>query len=386
MSELLSVLDSLAADDVHAMAEPTLLVRTETLLAARNKLDAEIARSLQALDVRDVTVHECGRTTGSWLVEEQRLTRVEASRRMGVARLLPYHPELTAGLATGDVSHEHARLILDCLRRLPSEWARVAELELIAAAAEVDPTSLGQLCRELRLRSGADEDAEAAAQRMFRDRWLRLATTFQGMVHLEGMLDPESAAIVSTAITPLLATAGPEDGRDSGQRRADALVELARMALAGGKLPDHGGDRPQIVVSIPWLELRDGLSAGQLSTATVNGAPITPAIARRIACDAGIIPAVLGGPSEILDLGRSQRSFSRAQRRAAALRDKGCVFPQCQAGLERCQLHHLNFWEFGGQTNLHDSAYLCTFHHWLVHHTNWIISRNAQGLIEVRRT
>ena len=64
MSELLSVLDSLAADDVHAMAEPTLLVRTETLLAARNKLDAEIARSLQALDVRDVTVHECGRTTG----------------------------------------------------------------------------------------------------------------------------------------------------------------------------------------------------------------------------------------------------------------------------------------------------------------------------------
>jgi hypothetical protein len=386
MSELFSALDSLAADDLHAMAEPTLLARTESLLSARSRLDAEIARSLQVMDARDVTVHECGRTVRSWLVEEQRLAREDATRRMLVARATPFHPELTAAMATGELSHEHARLILGCLRRLPGEWAVVAESELIEASRRVDPTSLGQLCRELRVRSCADEDAEALAQRMYDERWLTMSTTFEGMVHLEGMLDPESGATVAAALGPMLVRAGADDTRLAAQRRADALVELARRALAAGALPDHGGDRPQVVVTIPWTELRDGIAAGQPSRASLNGVPITPSIARRIACDAGILPAVLGADGEILDLGRSQRLFSKAQRRAAALRDGGCVFPDCQAHLERCQLHHLDFWEHGGRSDLHNSAYLCAFHHWLVHNSRWAITRDGQGRIEVQRT
>ena len=139
-------------------------------------------------------------------------------------------------------------------------------------------------------------------------------------------------------------------------------------------------------MTIPFTELRDGLQPGQLGHATLNGAPITPATARRLACEANLIPAVLGAETEILDLGRSRRIFSRAQRRAAALRDQGCVFPKCQTELARCQLHHLTFWEHGGPTDFHKSAYVCPFHHWLVHHTPWTITRNTQGKIEILRT
>jgi hypothetical protein len=379
MSELFSVLDGLVADDVHHLPEPVLLAQTEMLLTARNKLDSAIARHLQALDAREVTVTEAGRSTRSWLIEDASLSAPEAGQRLNVARALPTHPQFAAALSSGEISHEHIRVILGCVRKLPAAVHEIAETELLTAAAAADPTSPARACRELRIRVGADDDAAAAAQRIYDNRWLTMATTFDGMTHLEGMLDPESAATVAAAIAPLLARSGPEDERTTNQSRADALVTLAAMALSAGTLPDHGGDRPQVIVTIPYTELRDGIAAGQFPTATLNGQPLTPSAARRIACDAGIIPAVLGTDSEILDLGRSRRIFGRAQRRAAALRDKGCVFPRCQAPLIRCQLHHVEFWELSGPTDLNNSAYVCHFHHWLVHHRDWQITRTHKA-------
>lgn len=385
MGELFSVLDSLATDDVHAIAELALLDRAETLLTARNRLDAEIARSLQAADARQVTVTHCGRTTRSWLVEEQLLGSDEAARRMKVARMLPYYPVLAAAMAAGEVTHEHVRVILRCLRGLPLSLHEAAEAELTEAAKYADPGSLGRLCREIRTRMGV-EDAEAAAERRYASRWLTASHTLDGMVHLEGMLDPESGATLTAALTPLMQRLGSEDDRTTGQRRADALADLARFSLRGARLPDHNGDRPHVMVTIPWSELRNGIGAGQLSHATLNGYEVTPATARRLACDADIIPVVLGGRGEVLDLGRSSRLFSRAQRRARALEDGGCVWPKCQAGLDRCHVHHLDFWWQGGRTDKDRGANLCSFHHWLVHHTNWTINRKPAGRIEVHRT
>jgi Domain of unknown function (DUF222) len=386
MSELLSVIDALAAVDARTLSEPDALVDLEELLRARDQLDGVIAARLQVADSRDVTVHECGRHTRSWLVEEMRLSPDEAGRRMTVARSSVFHPIVGADTLAGDISHDHARVILSCLRRLLPSWRELAESELVEAARVVDPVSLGRLCRELRLRTGADEDAEAAAQRRFESRWATITSTFDGMTHLEAMLDPECGAVLTAALAPLMTRAGEIDERTSSQRRADALVDLARRALDSGRLPDHGGDRPHVMAIVPFDELRDGVATRQLDSARLNGVAITAESARRIACDANILPAVLGSRGEVLDLGRSQRTWSIAQRRAAALRDSGCVFPGCQAGLERCQLHHLEFWANGGRSDLRNSAYVCHFHHWLVHHSTWTITRNVVGTIEVCRT
>ena len=100
-----------------------------------------------------------------------------------------------------------------------------------------------------------------------------------------------------------------------GRRRADALVELARRALAGDTLPDSGGVRPLVVVTMTLDQLRNDIDGcAQIAGATVRE-PLSAGAARRIACDAGLIPAVLGGPSEVLDWGRARRT---ATRRSAA--------------------------------------------------------------------
>jgi hypothetical protein len=385
LGELDSLVDALAGVDVHALAEPAALVHTERVLDVTKRLAGITAHALQALDVRDVTVHECGRQTRAWLVEDQHLSPTEAGQRMWVARRLPGYPQIADALTAGAITHEHARMIISCLLKLDPAWRDDAETEMLAFARDYDPATLAALCRELRVRTGADESAEAAAQRKYDNRWVTLSRTFDGMTGITGMLDPESAATLLAALNPLTVPAA-DDERSSGQRRADGLIDLARFSLSHGDLPDHSGERPQVIITIPYQELRDGLALGQLGHATINGMPITPATARRQACDANLIPAVLGGASEVLDLGRSRRIFSRAQRRAAALRDGGCVWPKCQAALARCELHHPTYWENGGKTDHHNSANVCPFHHWLVHHTNWTLTRNANGQIEVRRT
>src|SRR5580692_1891120 len=111
MSELISALDGFAVTDVHHLPETVLLTETELLLETRNRLDGLIAVRLQAVDVRDVTVSECGRQTRSWLIEEQYLAPGEATRRMWVARRLPAHPMIADLLLAGRISHDHAHVI-----------------------------------------------------------------------------------------------------------------------------------------------------------------------------------------------------------------------------------------------------------------------------------
>lgn len=387
MTDLAHTIDLLAKDDVHYIDEGSLLIRAEELLSERARLDGEICRTLQALDVRQITASHCGRTTRGWLVEEQHLADGEARTRMWASRALVGHPLIADALAAGDITYRHATDILGCLGKLTPQWREAAEQELVAFARDNDPTTLGQLFRALLVRTGADEDVEQAAQRMYESRWATLSKTFEGMWHLDAMLHPEAGAAMAAALASLMSRGGEEDTRNASQRRADALEELAHFALEHGQLPDHNGERPQLTATIPWDELRRGIAADQLGSATFSGEiAITPHAARRLACDAEIIPAVLGGDSEVLDLGRSQRIWSRSQRRAARLRDHGCVFPDCQAGLERCQLHHLQHWADGGPSDYRNSAHLCRFHHWLVHHRNWSISRDPSGQIEVRRT
>ena len=405
MSELLSVIDAMASVDAHALPSSVQLVDTEELIQARDRLDAVIARRLQAMDVTEVTVAECGRAIRSWLVEEMYRSPTEAGRMLAAARAMPVYPTLAAAFSAGDISAEHVRVILGCLRQLPHGTEQTAaHLQiLLDAARAMDPVTLGQVVREILLRSGADEDREAAQQRRYADRWARFSTTFAGMVHLEGMLDPESGRTLLIAVEAMMTVSRPpvdgdppdwgdadSDIRTVGQRRADALVDLARCALADGDLPDHGGDRPQVLVTIDYDALAAQLAAPD-PTGTLNGPlrpiPITPETARRLACDADLIPAVLGGDGTILDIGRSQRSWTTAQRRAARLRDQGCVYPKCQAPLNSCDLHHLHHWAHGGATDLDNSAHLCQFHHWLVHHRNWTINRDPiTKQIHVRRT
>ncbi len=108
--------------------------------------------------------------------------------------------------------------------------------------------------------------------------------------------------------------------------------------------------------------------------------PVTAEQARRLACDARLIPAVLGSTGEILDLGREVRTATRAQRRALAARDGGCIM--CSRTVRWCQVHHINWWEHGGTTTLDNLCLLCTACHRLVHHAGWEVRMTTNGTPE----
>jgi hypothetical protein len=103
-----------------------------------------------------------------------------------------------------------------------------------------------------------------------------------------------------------------------------------------------------------------------------------------LACDAGIIPAVLGAASEVLDLGQKTPTWTTGQRRALKLESGGgCGAPRCRGSADHA--HHIHYRSRGGATSVTNGVYLCWFHHWLVHHTNWQITKNPDGTIRLWR-
>jgi hypothetical protein len=122
------------------------------------------------------------------------------------------------------------------------------------------------------------------------------------------------------------------------------------------------------------------LDLGSLSVGALdNGELLSPATVRRIACDARIIPAVLGGDGAILDLGRGRRLWTHAVRAAIILRDGGCAFPGCDRPPQWCEVHHRVSWLLGGSTDLETGVLLCGAHHRLIHHSGWEILLGTDG-------
>ncbi|HEX5205028.1 MAG TPA: HNH endonuclease, partial [Actinoplanes sp.] len=106
-------------------------------------------------------------------------------------------------------------------------------------------------------------------------------------------------------------------------------------------------------------------------TATTDtGQRLSASTARRLACDARILPAVLGSAGQVLDTGRTQRLATGSLRRALHIRDGGCAFPDCDYPPRWTDAHHIVPWTHGGPTNLDNLVLLCRHHHRLIHQTD----------------
>jgi hypothetical protein len=149
--------------------------------------------------------------------------------------------------------------------------------------------------------------------------------------------------------------------------RADALHDLARHAL-GCKNTNASGVRTTIIVRMNLADLNNGEGLGSIDG---TGQPVSVGQLRRLAGDAGILPEVLGGDSEVLDLGRTHRMFTAAQRLALIERDGGCA--KCHAPPQHCEAHHIHWWDAGGRTNLTNGVMLCTRCHHDIHRQHWDI-------------
>jgi len=241
---------------------------------------------------------------------------------------------------------------------------------MIGVGAEQGCGAVREL-RELLLtrygRDGAFQDEQDSRRRFVN---LSPAREDAGIFRYELTVDAEGRAVLEAAIGPLSAPApgpdGEHDVRPVGRRRGESLIEVCRRATAAGGLVP-AATKAAVYVTMTLQDLKNTSGAGCILGSVDSGALLGPETVRKLACDAGIIPVVLGGPSEVLDVGRTQRLFTAGQVKALWLRDKQCTFPGCDAPSHWCDAHHLRHWVDGGPTDLGNAALLCGRHHTVVH-------------------
>ncbi len=223
---------------------------------------AKSLRVLAAFDAHgDGEVLHGARSTVSWLTGALGIAPGDASSRVHLARasrsrLAP----VVSLLADGQVTYDHVRGIGSAVRDLADEHVAPAVDVLADLATRVDVKQLQQAGKHLQDVVNPD-GALAANQHDFSRRRLHLSPLLDGMVAVDGLLDPESAATLDAALAPFLVPAGSSDDRTTPQRRADGLVELAKVAMSQTDLGISGGTRPQLSVlcTLPALtHLRDG--------------------------------------------------------------------------------------------------------------------------------
>lgn len=187
-------------------------------------------------------------------------------------------------------------------------------------------------------------------------------------------LTPEQAARFEAAIGPLAAPQpdpanGTVDPRSNGQRRAEALLDLCSRAQSADAedLRGPAAADTAVLVTVSLDDLRQLKGAGEVLRSRAGGLRLGIETLRKLSCDADLIPVVLGTDSQTLDHGMVRRLFSRAQRRALALRDRHCTFPGCTAPAAWTKVHHIRHWCDDGPTDLDNAALLCQRHHTYVH-------------------
>ncbi len=411
LGRLRSAVIDCADAPVWALSDTDVVTCLDALQQTERALAALTSHLVRQVESRDLPRVQHAHNTAGWLRSRYRVTARVARDSVQVASATDRRPGLDRALVDGAVNAEHVSVIDTCLRSLPAEVGAEAvdkaEALLIGWAADFDAKDLRTLAGRI-LDHVAPEIAEQAeAKALARQeaaahaaRTLSIMPNGDGRVRLSGWLDTEAAAIVNAALDPLCSPRRPADTgrrldgdgpshgmpdgvRDSlvaddrtmGQRRADALIEVCRLVLGTGELPVNGGDRPQIAVTVAFDPLRRELGVGTLDT----GHRLTPAATRRLACDAQILPAVLGSDGQILDVGQSRRLISGTLRRALVLRDAGCAFPGCTRPPRWCDGHHIRSWASGGPTSLDNSVLLCGHHHRLIHHSDWTVRLRHDG-------
>jgi hypothetical protein len=427
LSAMAAELQGLADQPLDGLADAARADRVRTFRGLVDRLEGQWLGELADLDARGAAGAEQGLqapSTAGWLRARLRMSAGTATSLVRTARALYRGPLTSTGqaLADGAISPAHASVLAAGTHHLPDHLAAEAEPVLLDAARRLDPPRLRRLVAHLR--GVADpEGADRRAERQHEQRGLWVAPTWEGMVAVNGLLEPEAGQTLLAALEPLVRPANADDTRSGGQRRADALTELARRHLEGGRLPQSGGVRPQLLVTVDLDSLlgHPGGVGGEAGGAW----PLDPETCRRLACDgavtrvlvsrhhpdhgsgpdhgpggpdhqdhpetddrlvarlraaARLLPPVLGGaPTQPLEVGRTSRVVTGTQRAALVVRDGGCSFPGCDRPPAWCEAHHLVHWLHGGPTNLANLALLCRAHHRAVHEGGWQLGRDPDG-------
>ncbi len=410
-----------------ALAPGDLLAAAGELAHLRSVVEAALVQVAERMAATDAT------SDAGWASTKDFLTHVTGGRKGAGGTLLRLAertaelPALRRAHAEGVVSTAQAGVIGDLVARLPRvpELREAAAGELLALvrtegrdATELSrafPEVIAKLDPDGRL-LGNDQTLEKQERGAHQARFLSFTNDTLGGAWIKGYATVEEVELVKATLMPLAAPQTTEpgacggdrsqlgvrddqgylvagarcpdpvcahDGRDrreAGARMWDALVEACTRLQGIDILPRDHGASPRLVVTTSYAQLTDqlgrpdpegrwGLGEGLLP----SGDRISETAVRRLACDAEIIPAVLGAHGQVLDVGRTQRLVTNPLWVALVLRDRHCAFPGCSRPPLACDAHHITHWADGGETSLDNLTLLCRRHHTLIHRSPWTV-------------
>jgi hypothetical protein len=372
---------SVDAEELHALSGPVLLARVRDLVAERNRIDAELARTVRVADAKRAFAGDGMKTAQSWLRGHCRLAKSAASQVVRNGRALQQLPAVdqahTAGRLTADQVDVIAQITnpkyADLIAGHGGTLAGVAAV-LAGFAVERPHEDLTRLVRQVLERLDQDGPEPDPTE----ERFLSFARHADGSITGRFHLDAVGAEKFQAALEAHRQADRPAgDDRTQSQQQADALVQWADTTLAAGAAPLLRRIKPQVAVKVTSGDLADPATGRGAATLGFGGI-VSAATARQVACDAELRRYLLSLDSELLDLGRTERIVTPGLRKAVELRDETCVFAGCDAPAWWCEVHHVIHWLFGGETNLENSALLCERHHTQVHH-GFRVERDTAG-------
>jgi hypothetical protein len=405
-------LDALAALSLLGLSDADVTRLLEAATQALARTTAVATRAVAEADRRRLGDAVGARNAAVWWAGRCRLTRGEAGRLLALGRDLDEerHAPVARALARGEILPDQAGVITQAVDSLPADLPdpaipALARDHLLAAAADHDARALRILGRRI-LDVIAPAIAESHEQRLLEreERAAAASARFtmvddgHGRCHGRFTLPTLHGEMLRTH---LLALANPRRGADrtglepdeladvarsrpviTPERLGEALMEYVERYPAEG-LPHSAGIPTTLTVTMTLEALVTGLGGATLDT----GTRISAGEARRLACGAGLVPAVLGTGSEVLDLGRLSRFFTTAQRRALNVRDRGCTALDCGLPPSVCHAHHDDPWASDGRTDLDRGRLLCPRHHRLAHDARYQVSHHPGRKVSfVRRT
>ena len=393
---LAEAVDALSAAAESGVTDDELLSTLTVCEGVTRRLDQVVVTTVAALDRRGAFAERGYKSAAGALGDLLGWERFEARRRVTAAdhvcprvnldgTALPARLTATAEVFTsGRTGLRHVEVIAKVLataaadRLTPEVWAG-AEVQLAEKATVYSPSELqawGTALVEALDQDGAEPDDRPPAL----VNELRLTRNPNGAGgKLKGRFDDAAmfdaiAAVIDAKAKPLTG----DDERSAAQRQAEALADVCGYVLDHGDVPECGGRRPHLNVLVRLEDLENRCRAAVLDF----GGTLTPESLRLLACDAAVVPIVMNGKGQPLDVGRLTRTIPDGLRRAVAARAGGsCEHPGCGRPRSWCEIHHIKEWQDGGETALHNCVMLCRVHHRLLHHSEWLV-RIHNGLPE----
>jgi hypothetical protein len=313
------------------------------------------------------------------LVAHGGLTSREAREVVSRGLVTEAAPEMGAVLASGGTTAAHVDALGRGLKIAGAEReAFMAHLpELVEASTTMTASEFSHLVTET-AKSVVTDDGLSTFERQKRETFFKMRNEADGCLAVSGKFDPISASILKSKIGRLVESMFHSGDKEvpvevmpwiepNDHRQAQALVALVNGA---GESVSDVPARAEIVVHVDLETLQHGLHAGG-TCRTALGADLPVETVRRLACEAEILPVVLDGRSVPIDVGRSKRLATVHQRRALEAIYPTCAIPDCEVIFDHCNVHHIDYWENGGATDLNNMVPLCSRHHHAAHEGGW---------------